>query len=156
MNIFYLSHDPERAASYMYNRHVVKMILESAQLLCTEHIEHGNANVPYKATHRNHPSAIWARSSASNYTWLYEHMIALGKEYTRRYGKRHLTIEKCYDVLATPPAAIAKIEFTEPPQCMPDEYKADDAVTGYWNYYIGEKHNVANSNEQIITKRVYE
>ena len=153
MNIFYLSKDPARAASYMYNRHVVKMILESAQLLCTAHRELGNDNVPYKATHKNHPSAVWTRSSASSYNWVYKHMMALGDEYTRRYGKVHLTIEKCADALSTPPAGIACIDFIEPPQCMPDQYKADDAVTGYWNYYIAEKHNVANANETIITKR---
>lgn len=153
MNIFYLSEDPARAASYMYNRHVVKMILESAQLLCTAHRELGNHDVPYKSTHKNHPSAIWARSSASSYNWVYKHMMALGDEYTRRYGKVHLTIEKCADILSAPPSGIACIDFIEPPQCMPDEYKADDAVTGYWNYYIAEKQNVANANETIITQR---
>ena len=78
MNIFYLSNDPEKAAKMMYNKHVVKMILETAQLLCTAHIVHegNNANVPYKATHKNHPSAIWARQSADNYEWLYFHMLA--------------------------------------------------------------------------------
>ena len=55
MNIFYLSHDPEEAAQYQYNKHVVKMILESAQLLCTAHRELGNDDVPYKSTHKNHP-----------------------------------------------------------------------------------------------------
>lgn len=79
--------------------------------------------------------------------------MALGDEYTRRYGKVHLTIEKCADILSTPPSGIACIDFIEPPQCMPDEYKADDAVTGYWNYYIAEKQNVANANETIITQR---
>ena len=80
MNIFYLSEDPNQAAKYMYNKHVVKMILESAQLLCTAHIisDGESADVPYKATHKNHPSAIWARESVSNYIWLYDHMIALG------------------------------------------------------------------------------
>ena len=83
-------------------------------------------------------------------------MIALGNEYTARYGKTHLTITKCKDVLSKPPVGIACTGFAEPPQCMPDEYKASDAVTGYWNYYIGEKHNVANANEKIITERIYE
>ena len=55
MNIFYLSTDPEKAAKYMYNKHVVKMILESAQLLCTAHVisDGENADVPYKVTHKN-------------------------------------------------------------------------------------------------------
>ena len=62
MNIFYLSNDPVQAAAYQYNKHVVKMILETAQLLCTAHHELQSAvDVPYKPTHRTHPSAIWVR-----------------------------------------------------------------------------------------------
>jgi hypothetical protein len=153
MNIFYLSHCPKKAAQYQYNKHVVKMILETAQLLCTAHHELNEVpNVPYKATHKNHPSAIWVRSSVSAYMWAYEHMLALGAEYTKRYGKEHLTIAKCREALAKLPENIKDIEFAEPPQCMPDEYKEASAVGGYWNYYINEKHTVCNSNEEVITK----
>ena len=155
MNIFYLSTDPEKAAKYMYNKHVVKMILESAQLLCTAHIisDGENANVPYKVTHKNHPSAIWARESVANYQWLYNHMMALGEEYTRRYGKKHLTILKCSGVLSKAPANVTKSEFTEMPQCMPDQYKVPgNSVEAYWNYYEAEKVNVKNTNESVITR----
>jgi hypothetical protein len=155
MNIFYLSTDPEKAAKYMYNKHVVKMILESAQLLCTAHVisDGENANVPYKVTHKNHPSAIWARESTSNYKWLYDHMIALGEEYTRRYGKKHLTIIKCSGVLSKAPANVTKTELTPMPQCMPDQYKVPgNSVEAYWNYYEAEKVNVKNANESIITR----
>ena len=154
MNIFYLSNDPEKAAQVQYNKHVVKMILETAQLLCTAHHELGsNINIPYKATHKNHPSAIWVRSSISAYRWAYEHMLALGKEYTKRYGKEHLTIAKCRDLLCTLPVDIADKPFEQPPQCMPDQYKVEgDSVTAYWNYYEAEKHTVKNSNEQLITR----
>ena len=155
MNIFYLSTDPEKAAKYMYNKHVVKMILESAQLLCTAHIisDGENANVPYKVTHKNHPSAIWARESVANYQWLYNHMMALGEEYTRRYGKKHLTILKCSGVLSKAPANVTKSEFTEMPQCMPDQYKVPgNSVEAYWNYYEAEKVNVKNANESVITR----
>jgi hypothetical protein len=155
MNIFYLSTDPEKAAKYMYNKHVVKMILESAQLLCTAHIisDGENANVPYKATHKNHPSAIWARESISNYVWLYDHMMALGEEYTRRYGKKHLTILKCSGILSKAPTNVTKVELTPMPQCMPDQYKVPgNSVEAYWNYYEAEKVNVKNANESIITR----
>ena len=155
MNIFYLSTDPEKAAKYMYNKHVVKMILESAQLLCTAHIisDGENANVPYKVTHKNHPSAIWARESVANYQWLYNHMMALGEEYTRRYGKKHLTILKCSGVLSKAPANVTKSEFTEMPQCMPDQYKVPgNSVEAYWNYYEAEKVNVKNATESVITR----
>ena len=155
MNIFYLSTDPAKAATFFYNKHVVKMILESAQLLCTAHVisDGENANVPYKVTHKNHPSAIWARESTSNYKWLYDHMIALGEEYTRRYGKKHLTILKCSGVLSKAPANVTKTELTPMPQCMPDQYKVPgNSVEAYWNYYEAEKINVKNANEFIITR----
>jgi len=158
MNIFYLSKSPEKAATYMYNKHVVKMILESAQLLCTAHIQlDGDINyVPYKATHKNHPSAIWVRECDKNYLWLYDHMIALGYEYTRRYGKKHLTITKCEEILLILPKNIAiSNKTTEMPQCMPDQYKVKgDSVSAYWNYYEQEKHSVRNSNENIITRQI--
>jgi hypothetical protein len=155
MNIFYLSTDPKKAAEYMYNKHVVKMILESAQLLCTAHIisDGEKANVPYKVTHKNHPSAVWARESISNYQWLYNHMVALGEEYTRRYGKQHLTILKCSEVLSSAPANVTKTEFTPMPQCMPDQYKVTgNSVEAYWNYYEAEKVSVKNANESIIKR----
>ncbi len=151
MNIFFLHHDPAKAASYVYDKHKVKMILESAQMLCTAHHCYGNAeqraNVPYKQAHLNHPSTIWARRSRTTYMWLYDHMIALGKEYTKRYGKEHLTIIKCRDFLATPPANITSYEWTDPPQCMPDEYKMVNAIHGYWRYYIIDKRKICNKNE---------
>lgn len=158
MNIFYLDKDPDKAATMMYSKHVVKMILESAQLLCTAHhvLDGNDADVPYKPTHKNHPSAIWARESADNYAWLYFHMLALGEEYTKRYGKKHLTITKCKDVLSNVPGGMLNIGATPMPQCMPDEYKVPgDSVTAYWNYYEAEKVNVRNSNEQIITRHNY-
>ncbi|MDA9245718.1 pyrimidine dimer DNA glycosylase/endonuclease V [Polaribacter sp.] len=157
MNIFYLSNCPQKAAEYQYNKHVVKMILETAQLLCTAHyiLDGDKAIVPYKPTHKNHPSAVWVRASAENYMWAYEHMIALGQEYTKRYNKHHLTIAKCREVLYTLPANISSDAFTQPPQCMPDEYKvANDSVSAYWNYYEQEKKSVRNSNEEIILRPI--
>ncbi len=78
MNIFYLHKDPVEAAKLQYNKHVVKMILETAQMLCTAHHEimGEDADVPYKRAHVNHPSTIWCRRSAENYAWLYKHFEA--------------------------------------------------------------------------------
>ena len=85
--------------------------------------------------------------------WLYKHMIALGDEYTRRYGKQHLSITKCKELLSIAPQRINKYaSFTQPPQAMPDEYKDECSVKAYWNYYIGEKHTVANPK----TEKIYE
>jgi hypothetical protein len=154
MNIFYLDSDPVKAAQIQYNKHVVKMILESAQMLCTAHHHYDNGhNVPYKKAHYNHPSTIWCRQNASQYMWLYDHMIALGKEYTKRYKKTHLTITKCAEVLKQLPPTIPETIFTEPPQCMPDQYKViGDSLSAYWNYYEQEKQLIKGKNEQKIIR----
>ena len=153
MNIFYLHQNPEKAARYQYNKHVVKMILESAQMLCTAHHVYGNPDdAPYKQAHLNHPSTIWARESRPNYFWLYEHMIALGQEYTKRYSKIHTTIDKCRFALSFCPDGITSEQFTEPPQCMPDKYKDDCSMQAYWNYYIYGKKDIAN----LKTETLYE
>ena len=153
MNIFYLHPNPKVAASYFYDKHKVKMILESAQMLCTAHIALGNENVPYKKSHLNHPSSVWVRANNENYQWLYDHMLALGEEYTKRYKRTHLTITKCKDILAIAPSSIPAGSFNEPPQCMPDEYKVEnDSVSAYWNYYEQEKYKIANKNEQKISR----
>jgi len=156
MNIFYLHRNPFKAAKYQYNKHVVKMVLESAQMLCTAHHHYGNGdNVPYKKAHYNHPSTIWVRESNEHYEWLYYHMLALGAEYKKRYSKTHLVIEKCLQPLLNRPPGIPKVSFKQPPQCMPDEYKANSSIDAYWNYYIGEKHTVAHESETIYTKKPY-
>ena len=160
MNIFYLDKCPVKAAQVQYNKHVVKMILESAQMLCTAHHCYGDKyqveNVPYKQAHLNHPSTVWTRRSKSTYMWLYNHMIALGDEYKKRYGKTHLSITKCKDFLAVPPRHIQGDDWCQPPQAMPDEYKDECSIKAYWNYYIGEKHIVANPNKEKIYKQIPE
>ena len=153
MNIFYLHKDPVIAAKVQYNKHVVKMILESAQMLCTAHHHYNeDTDVPYKKAHYNHPSTIWTRESDEHYMWLFDHMVALGKEYTKRYGKTHLSITICFLPLYRIPVGIPSNGFTQPPQCMPDEFKDKCSVKAYWNYYIGEKYIVANKNEKIYEK----
>ena len=155
MNIFYLHEDPRKAAEYQYNKHVVKMILESAHMLCTAHHHYGNGdNVPYKKAHYNHPSTIWVRDNIENYAWLYRHMLALGEEYTKRYGKTHLTITKCKEPLSKAPPGMPWLGFTQPPQAMPDEYKDECSLQAYWNYYIGAKRIIANwKTEDIYEER---
>ena len=96
MNIFYLDKNPKIAAQMQCDKHVVKMILESAQMLCTAHRvldgdDYANKMGLYKLAHKNHPSTIWVRSSYKIIEWLYDHMIALMNEYTYRYGKKHAT-----------------------------------------------------------------
>ena len=152
MNIFYLHRDPKKAARYQYNKHVVKMILESAQMLCTAHRvldgdEPADRFELYKKAHTNHPCSIWVRESMFNYRWLWVHMMALGEEYTYRYGKEHLTIRKLGKLLERLPHNIPRTMMTEFPQCMPDEYKSDNTVEAYQSYYINEKANIATWNK---------
>jgi len=83
MNIFYLDHNPVLCAQYHCDAHVVKMILESAQLLSTAHRETDSpyADFCYKSTHKNHPSAIWVRESTDHYSWLFELFKELSNEF---------------------------------------------------------------------------
>ena len=153
MNIFYLDKCPNKAAKVQYNKHVVKMILESAQMLCAAHHVLGNPDdVPYKLAHKNHPSTIWVRENSLHYDWLYEHFVALSREYNKRYGKTHMSYDKCYVPCMSHPENIPHEPFEQPPQCMPDEYKDKCSVQAYWNYYIGEKHIVAN----LKTEKFYD
>lgn len=137
MNIFVLANDPVDAARSQCNKHVVKMVLESAQLLVTAFPPEAS---PYKHTHVNHPCSKWVRASLSNYEWLLKHAIELCIEYTHRYGKMHkselviakLGVPKLPDVGLTPFA-----------QAMPEKYRNVDAVAAYRAYYINEKARIA-------------
>jgi hypothetical protein len=144
MNIFFLDEDPTMSAQYHVDKHVVKMILETAQLLCGVHhaTAPDNTYVPYKLSHKNHPCSIWARTSLSNYLYLCELGLELCKEYTYRYGKRHKSQDVIEWCLINKPN-VPDVEFTEPAKAMPDEYKVGDVVQSYRNYYMGAKSGFA-------------
>ena len=142
MNIFYLSRCPINSAQAQCDKHVVKMILETAQLLSTAHhvLDEDDAiGGIYKVTHKNHPSAVWARETSGNYDWLYAHFMALCHEYTHRYGKTHLTQTKMERILYFHPRYIKGGSITPMPQCMPDIYKRTNSVDAYRAYYMGEE-----------------
>ena len=139
MNIFYLHHDPKLCAQYHVDKHVVKMILETAQLLSTTHWL-SDSEGPYRITHKNHPSAIWTRSNKSNYTWLCQLGIELCKEYTYRYGKTHKT-QKHLEWMSLNIPNLPDGEFTPPSLAMPDVFKCNDNIESYRQYYrLGKKH----------------
>jgi len=145
LNIFYLHKSPAKAAQYMCDKHVVKMILESAQLLCTaHHVCPTGEELPekfYKKTHANHPCAIWVRTNTGNYSWMTTHALALLSEYTHRYDKEHASTPVIRWCSVNNPD-IPKGKFTEIPQCMPDEYKMEDPVIAYRNYYNQAKSHL--------------
>jgi hypothetical protein len=173
MNIFYLHHDTAKCAEMHNDKHVVKMILEYAQLLSTTHrVLDGTESVVltktnrkktryvlsderehtlYLSTHTNHPSAIWVRQSYENYAWLYQLFVAVLKEYTYRYGKIHATA-RLLDALYMPPANIPKgVGFTEPTPAMPEEYRVkNNSIQSYINYYVGAKQHLANWKKRTI------
>ena len=131
MNIFVLDRDPEIAAQMLCDKHVVKMALETAQILST--INGG----PYKPTHENHPCVKWAEKSLSNYKWLALHGIGICNEYTYRHDRTHQCEEVIY-CLSTPlvlTEEIPELGLTDFVQCMPDIHKTSDPVQAYRNYY---------------------
>tara|TARA_B100000780_G_scaffold54930_1_gene34420 strand:- start:8285 stop:8836 length:552 start_codon:yes stop_codon:yes gene_type:complete len=159
MNIFILDNDPIVAAQLQCDKHVVKMIVESAQMLSTVHrmldggmerrLSKGGSNIQYwrlddyregilyKACHFNHPSTVWTRESIANYNWHYDHFKALCLEYTYRYGKVHMTQVKLLEELATPPRNISqggltpfKLAMSSNPECI-----FTDAIKSYRAFY---------------------
>jgi hypothetical protein len=148
MNIFHLHKDPKVCAEYHCDKHVVKMILETAQMLSTAYQKHcGEDTNLYKPAYPKHPMTIWVGESVENFN--YAHLLGkeLGKQYTNRYGKIH----KSSNIInAFHNGRLQNVEdrfpsqyFTPPPQCMPDEYKHKDYITAYKQYYIGEKKRFA-------------
>jgi hypothetical protein len=172
MNIFYLDSDPVKSAELHCDKHVVKMIIEYAQLMSTAHrvldgemyvdktannrrikrwclADKHMEEVVYKASHINHPSNIWIRSSDSHYQFVYDMFVALCNEYTHRYGRTHLTEEKLKDILQHLPNTIASTDFVEPPQAMPDDVKTSNTVDAYQNYYRVYKKNFAKWTDRM-------
>lgn len=172
MNIFYLHRDPKQAAEVMINKHVVKMIVESAQLLSTAHrvldgyeeihLSKNNRRLKrwmhpdpvlnetlYKSSFMNHPSGIWVRAARANYQWLYDHFVALGQEYKKRYNKDHLTITKLSAILSNAPQNIPNAPFTEPTPAMPEQYQIpNNSLQSYTNYYLAEKLSLGTDQDR--------
>lgn len=140
MNIFYLDNDIEKCVQAHCDKHVVKMILEYAQLLSSVHHMTGSGNEHmYKLTHKNHPDAIWARSSIENYAYLISLAVLLGEEYTFRYGKVHKSIGV---IERLPSPKLPECLFVAPPKCVHDDFKGiDDTVEAYRAYYNRDKRD---------------
>ena len=164
MNIFVLSLDPKEAAEQHCDKHVIKMILETAQVLYTAWHTRSelppSALKPYRMTHANHPTALWVRENETNYTYACYYGILLCAEYTQRYGKYHKTEAHLRQLMAwgyppadkVPPpvkkASPISWAYTDVPHginriplCMPQEYYLRNehgqllGVESYRNYY---------------------
>ena len=132
MNIFFLHKDPSRAARAQCDKHVVKMVLETTQMLSTAAKRNG-FDIGYKAAYPIHPMTRWVGDNNYNFSWAIDHAQELSKEYVARYNKFHACQKVINKFL---PLKGSYINFSEPPQCMPDEFKCDDYVRAYRNYYI--------------------
>jgi len=166
MNIFVLDQNPIVAAQHMCNKHVVKMIVESCQLLSTAHhvldgkkitrvAKNGRNYSTYecvndlftpnilRCTMVNHPCTIWVRSSHMAYNWLWLHVRELLDVYSERYEKIHSYYSLVQFTLIKHPKNIPHVPIEPFAQAMPDKYKNNDAVNAYRAYYIGEKSRFA-------------
>ena len=184
MNIFFLSADPQECAMMHADKHVVKMILECAQMLSTAHrLINGHMVIVvsasgrkkkkwvlsdeerehnlYAATHVNHPSVKWTMDSNENYTWLHALFVNLLDEYTYRYKKTH-ACDRLKSILASVPEGLSSKPFEQPWLAMPDDYKiAGDAIASYRKYYIGAKSHLFKWKHRdiplwiVLSKNIY-
>jgi hypothetical protein len=141
MNIFFLDKTPEKSAEYLCDKHVPKMLLESCQMLSTA-IQNYTSRIEelYKPAYPNHPMTKWVGYSYQNFDWAYTNAVSINFEYEKRFKKNHKSyriLKYIYDM--GDHMAIPNKTFTQPPQCMPDEYKDKDYVTAYRRYYNNDK-----------------
>jgi len=130
VNIFYLDPDPVAAAQMQCDKHVVKMALETAQILSTV------LGGPYKPTHAKHPSVLWA---AKQKVWVKRHLLGLLYEYRHRYGREHACASLVFPLITPSDDE----PWTDPPQCMPEHYHQPCTVSAYRAYYKGDKARFA-------------
>lgn len=159
MNIFHLHKNPKICAEYHCDKHVVKMILETAQMLSTGYQRHaGEDEKVYKSAYPKHPMTIWVGNSVGNFGWTLLLGNWLGLEYERRYNRMHKSmkvINYFIDFNLSWKDKIPEKKFTTPPLCMPDKYKTTiridednatdefDYIESYRKYYIGDKKRFA-------------
>jgi hypothetical protein len=151
MNIFFLHTNPRKCARWHCDKHVVKMILETCQLLYTCHwmlnsslatapFRKGTEQRGYKKSHWNHPCAKWVRGSLLHYVWLASLGKELVREYKVRYKRRTHGCEEHMEWLFwNPPLLLKNTGWSEPAKAMPDLYKSGDSVASYRRYYINDK-----------------
>lgn len=152
MNIFYLDHDPAEAARLHCDKHVGKMLVESAQMLSTA-LRLSGFDIGYKAAYANHPMTVWVRSGAENYRWALALADGLATEFAHRFGRTHKTAAVLDDLRhgADWRARLGDGLSTPLPLCMPEPYKvAGDPVASYRNFYRGEKARFARYTNRPV------
>lgn len=157
MNIFFLDKDPVKCAEFHNDKHVVKMRTELCQIFSTNYSLLGGTNAPYRITHKNHPCTIWARESIDNALWAFKLLVALEREYQYRYGPKPT---KCSELIKLIPDWLETVFSrlstggTQPALAMPEQYRSDDPVKSYREYYVKEKVHMLNGKRMDVwTKR---
>ena len=152
MNIFVLSTQPEVCARYHCDKHLIKMISETCQILSTVVKTNPDFDGPeylYKPTHKNHPCVKWVNETYHNMYWLSLLLEELIKEYDHRFGNadKFIIARKIseYFIHGFPYGAVFKyniFQITEWVKCMPEKYKVPSIQKSYWAYYINEKSHM--------------
>ena len=144
MNIFVLDRNPITAARMMCDKHIPKMVVESAQMMASAVRRWGatddvmpltKAGKPYKGGYAHHPCTVWAGDTFDNFSWLTDHAIALCVEYTSRFGKVHACADPISQLWHLGVDWVGAGKRTPFAQAMPDEYLNEDAVKAYRAYY---------------------
>ena len=173
MNIFVLDNEPREAARQHCDKHVVKMIIESAQMLSTSHRVLDGAltrkpsksgktmvqywemdnqydeNLLYKAVHMKHPCTLWTMESSENYHWHWELFNALCDEYIHRYKRVHRTDELLRGRLLRPPENIPQGPMTPFRQAIFEDCKGPDPVKAYRKYYHAKTFKMVWTNREV-------
>jgi len=170
MNIFVLDLDPKKAARDHCDNHIVKMVLEGAQILGSTHwisngvikkkeilslekpeeiwkkfprMDESGKVKPYGIGFANHPSSKWSRYCIENWQWLVDLCIEMTYEHERRWGKI-TTMRKVIEWFASnPPQLLSNGKISAFYQAVPDHIKGDDPVHAYRLYYAGWKEYFA-------------
>lgn len=170
MNIFVVDEDPINAAKQLPDKHVVKMALETCQMLSIIYSPwyhnwgyiHKADGTPYateKGAFRNHPCTKWAAENEYNLAWLITHGLGLCFEYTERYSKRHScqsTIEEAMSIFHSQGYSIYTFDkVTKYARAMPDEIKFDDSIDDVLAYrkYVASKPWVATNYIRIPERK---
>lgn len=145
MNIFYLDEEPRKAAEYHCDKHVVKMILETAQIVSTVYDRYGkHDSTLLKPCFKNHPCTLWAGNSRQNLQWLVCLGIELNTEYMQRYKREHKYLELFLELGCSTHAFMPDNGLTNPALAMPLDCQMVDPVESYRLYYMTHKRHIAS------------
>lgn len=148
MNIFWLDTDVHRSAAYACDQHIVKMITEHSQQMCTVLASLGFYRAPLAPTHQNHPCVRWVAEDFANFACLVALNDAYFNEFRLRYQHdQHAGYWRTHDFIQKLTLAAVRQKYAErdldrnrrisieamlkrterymtvPPRAMPDEFR---------------------------------